>query len=407
MSLKDRLNAKINNQDQYKQQQNQEFTLGTTFSKSAISNTNDFGPLDSLMTDPNISAIFVNNAKNIYIEKEGKLYKSDITLKDNQQVKTILKGLAYNVGKKIDDCSPVLNAKLSDGSLITAVIAHATVEESCFSIRKYNAEVRILENLSKFGTLSEEMAKVLALAVKAKLNIVISGGVDSGKTSLLNALSSLVPNDERIITIEDSAQLSLSQENIIRIETCQANKDLLASVLRMNPDRIIADECFDSETLNTLQTLNTKHNSFFATLYSNSTNFALKRLETTSQLDLIIQMDKLQDGSRKITSVSEIINNQGSAISTQELFHYEEATKQHHSTGIIPKFVEKIKEKNLSIALEYFDKSTNHNYKTAISTIKPADLPKAVKNTPAKKRATKINEAATAHQGLSQRFKNS
>ena len=364
--------------------------------KEIIQEAKGYGPLDPLLEDPAISDILVNGAKKVYIEKGGKLYKTNVTFKDNQHLRNIIERIVSKVGRRIDEKSPMVDARLIDGSRVNAIIPPLALDGPSLSIRKFKQDAGSLERLLGWHSLTKEMAEVLALAVKARLNIIISGGTGAGKTTLLNSLSSQIPSDERIITIEDSAELALQQDHIVRLETRPSNiegtgqisaRDLVINALRMRPDRIVIGECRGAETLDMLQAMNTGHDGSLTTLHSNSPRDALSRLETmvmyagidlpekniksqiTSAIDLIIQVNRLQDGSRKITSITEITGMEGSIISMQEIFAFEQTgfenlkvLGQHISTGIRPKFVDKLKERNLSIPLEYFNKERKHTY---------------------------------------------
>lgn len=364
--------------------------------KDIIQEAKGYGPLDPLLEDPTISDILVNGAKSVYIEKSGKLYKTAVTFKDNQHLKNIIERIVSKVGRRIDEKSPMVDARLTDGSRVNAVIPPLALDGPSLSIRKFKQDAGSLESLLKWSSLSKEMAETLSIAVKAKLNIVISGGTGAGKTTLLNSLSSQIPDDERIITIEDSAELALQQEHIVRLESRPANiegtgqigaRDLVINALRMRPDRIIIGECRGAETLDMLQAMNTGHDGSLTTLHSNSARDALSRLETmamysgidlpekniksqiASAVNLIVQVSRLQDGSRKVTSVSEITGMEGNVISMQDIFLFDQTgfenskVQGHHvSTGIRPRFTEKLKEHNLSVSLEYFSKEHKHTY---------------------------------------------
>jgi pilus assembly protein CpaF len=365
--------------------------------KEIIQEAKGYGPLDPLLEDPSISDILVNGAKSVFIEKNGKLIKTNITFKDNQHLKNIIERIVSKVGRRIDEKSPMVDARLADGSRVNAIIPPLALDGPSLSIRKFKKDAGNLESLLKWGSLSEEMAEILSIAVKAKLNIVISGGTGAGKTTLLNSLSSQIPDDERIITIEDSAELALQQAHIVRLETRPANiegagqisaRDLVMNALRMRPDRIIIGECRGAETLDMLQAMNTGHDGSLTTLHANSPRDALARLETmsmyagidlpekniksqiSSAIDLIIQAGRLPDGSRKIISVAEIIGMEGNVISMQEIFNFEQTgienlkVQGHHvSTGIRPKFIDKFKGQNVLIPLEYFNRDRKHTYK--------------------------------------------
>lgn len=361
-----------------------------------IQEAKGYGPLDPLLNDPMISDILVNGAKHVYVEKSGKLYRTNVTFKDNQHLRNIIERIVSKVGRRIDEKSPMVDARLSDGSRVNAIIPPLAIDGPSLSIRKFKQDAGSLESLLKWGSLTKEMSEILSLAVKARLNIVISGGTGAGKTTLLNSLSSQIPNDERIITIEDSAELALQQDHVVRLETRPANiegsgqvgsRDLVINALRMRPDRIVIGECRGAEALDMLQAMNTGHDGSLTTLHANSPRDALSRLETMSMyagidlpekniksqiasaINIIIQVNRLQDGSRKITSISEITGMEGTVISMQEIFTFEQqgfenmkVLGSHVSTGIRPHFVDKLKERNLSVPMEYFSKERKHTY---------------------------------------------
>lgn len=382
--------------------------------KEIIQEAKGYGPLDPLLEDPTISDILVNGAKSVFVEKNGKLYKTNVTFKDNQHLRNIIERIVSKVGRRIDEKSPMVDARLTDGSRVNAIIPPLALDGPSLSIRKFKHDAGDLDSLLKWGALSKEMAETVSLAVKARLNVVISGGTGAGKTTLLNSLSAQIPNDERIITIEDSAELALQQEHVVRLETRPANiegtgqisaRDLVINALRMRPDRIIIGECRGAEALDMLQAMNTGHDGSLTTLHANSPRDALSRLETMSMysgidlpekniksqiasaIDLVLQVSRLQDGSRKITSVAEITGMEGNVISMQEIFVFEQTGFEnskvigHHvSTGIRPKFVEKLKRKNLSISPEYFSKERKHSYAGEIAGNKPVEQNSVIKN---------------------------
>lgn len=374
--------------------------------KEIIQEAKGYGPLDPLLEDPTISDILVNGANNVFVEKGGKLYRTNVTFKDNQHLRNIIERIVSKVGRRIDEKSPMVDARLTDGSRVNAIIPPLALDGPSLSIRKFKQDAGDLDSLLRWNSLTKEMAETISIAVKARLNIVISGGTGAGKTTLLNSLSAQIPNDERIITIEDSAELALQQEHVVRLETRPANiegtgqigaRDLVINALRMRPDRIIIGECRGAEALDMLQAMNTGHDGSLTTLHANSPRDALSRLETMSMysgielpekniksqiasaIDMVIQVNRLQDGSRKITSVSEITGMEGNVISMQEIFTFEQTAfenskvvGQHISTGIRPKFVEKIKGKNLSIPSEYFTKDRKHAYVGATTPQAPS-----------------------------------
>lgn len=336
--------------------------------REIIQEAKGFGPLDPLLSDPSVSDILVNGAKNVYVEKNGKLYKTSVTFKDNYHLKNIIERIVSKVGRRIDEKSPMVDARLPDGSRVNAIIPPLAVDGPSLSIRRFRADSGTMESLLKWGSISTEMAQVLEAAVAARLNIIISGGTGAGKTTLLNSLSAKIPNGERIITIEDSAELCLQQEHIVRLETRPPNiegegqvtaRDLVINSLRMRPDRIIIGECRGAETLDMLQAMNTGHDGSLTTLHANSPRDALSRLETmvmfsgidlperniksqiASAINIVIQASRLSDGSRKVTKVSEIVGMEGDVITMQDIFVWEQTGTgvntvmgMHSSTGI-------------------------------------------------------------------------
>ncbi len=371
--------------------------------REIIQETKGFGPLDPLLADPSVSDILVNGAKSIYIEKNGKIFKTSITFKDNNHLKNIIERIVSKVGRRIDEKSPMVDARLSDGSRVNAVIPPLAIDGPSLSIRRFRSDAGTIESLLKWGSISQEMADLLSIAVKGRLNVIISGGTGAGKTTLLNSLSSQIPNDERIITIEDSAELALQQEHVVRLETRPSNiegegqisaRDLVINSLRMRPDRIIIGECRGAETLDMLQAMNTGHDGSLTTLHANSPRDALSRLETmvlfsgidlperniksqiASAINIIIQATRMPDGSRKVSRVSEIVGMEGDVITMQDIFVYEQTgttgdnkvVGHHRSTGIRPKFVEKLASRGIGIAPSVFDKNHKHTYATRMQT---------------------------------------
>lgn len=366
--------------------------------REIIQEAKGYGPLDPLLADPSISDILVNGAKNVYVEKNGKLYKTSITFKDNHHLRNIIERIVSKVGRRIDEKSPMVDARLPDGSRVNAIIPPLAIDGPSLSIRRFRVDSGTMESLLKWGSISAEIAHVLEAAVAARLNIVISGGTGAGKTTLLNSLSAKIPNTERIITIEDSAELSLQQEHVVRLETRPANiegegqvsaRDLVINSLRMRPDRIIIGECRGAETLDMLQAMNTGHDGSLTTLHANSPRDALSRLETmvmfsgidlpdrniksqiASAINIIIQVSRLPDGSRKVTKVSEIVGMEGDVITMQDIFVWEQTGTgvntvmgMHSSTGIRPKFLDKILARGIEINPQIFDKNYRHTYLT-------------------------------------------
>lgn len=364
--------------------------------KEIIQDTKGFGPLDPLLEDPGISDILVNGAKSVYIEKNGKLYKTSVTFKDNDHLKNIIERIVSKVGRRIDEKSPMVDARLQDGSRVNAIIPPLAIDGPSLSIRRFKKDAGTIEALLRWGSMSKEMADVLQAAVMARCNIIISGGTGAGKTTLLNSLSAKIPAGERIITIEDSAELSLKQDHVVRLETRPKNiegegeiatRDLVINALRMRPDRIVIGECRGAETLDMLQAMNTGHDGSLTTLHANSPRDALSRLETmvlyagvdlpsknikqqiASAINIIIQASRLQDGSRKVTKVSEITGMEESVITMQDIFEWKQTGISenavigcHVSTGVRPEFLHKIERLGIEINNRIFDANYKHSY---------------------------------------------
>jgi pilus assembly protein CpaF len=351
-----------------------------------------YGPLDPLLKDSTISDILVNGPKHIYIEKEGKLYKTAVNFKDDAHLMNIIERMVSRVGRRIDEKSPMVDARLQDGSRINAIIPPLAIDGPSLSIRRFKIDAANIDSLLKWGAMTVAMADTLKAAVKSKLNIVISGGTGAGKTTLLNSLSSQIPNDERIITIEDSAELSLQQEHVVRLETRPSNiegtgavttRDLVINALRMRPDRIIIGECRGAETLDMLQAMNTGHDGSLTTLHSNTPRDALNRLETmvlfsgvelpektirsqiSSAVHILVQVSRLSDGSRRVTHITEIVGTEGNTIVMQDIFKWEQqgidengkVIGHHIASGVRPKFAERCKSKGINLPLNLFDPS--------------------------------------------------
>ena len=364
--------------------------------KEIIQDTKGFGPLDPLLEDPNISDILVNGAKQVYIEKNGKLYKTSVVFKDNDHLKNIIERIVSRVGRRIDEKSPMVDARLPDGSRVNAIIPPLAIDGPSLSIRRFKKDAGTIEALLHWGSMSKEIADVLMAAVVARCNIIISGGTGAGKTTLLNSLSAAIPHNERIITIEDSAELNLKQDHVVRLETRPKNiegegeiatRDLVINALRMRPDRIVIGECRGAETLDMLQAMNTGHDGSLTTLHANSPRDALSRLETmvlyagvdlpsknirqqiSSAINIIIQVSRLQDGSRKLTRVSEITGMEESIITMQDIFVWKQTglsdnnvIGRHVSTGVRPEFLRKIERMGIELNPRIFDSAYEHSY---------------------------------------------
>ncbi|MCZ8502634.1 CpaF family protein [Vibrio lentus] len=308
------------------------------------------GPLQALVDNDDISDIMINGPSDIFIEINGKVEQSPIQFVNEKQLNTIAKRIASNVGRRIDESKPLCDARLMDGSRVNIVIPPLAIDGTSISIRKFKEQKIRLENLAEFGAMSVEMAKLLSIASHCKCNILISGGTGSGKTTLLNALSGFIGETERIVTIEDAAELQLQKPHIVRLETRQASvegtgeitaRDLVINALRMRPDRIIVGECRGGEAFEMLQAMNTGHDGSMSTLHANTPRDAIARTESmvmmataslpisairrtiVSAVDLIVQVKRLHDGSRKVMYISEIIGMEGDSVVMEDIFRYE------------------------------------------------------------------------------------
>src|SRR6266480_2486325 len=354
-----------------------------------LDETFGFGPLEMLLKDPTISDILVNGPHKIYVERRGKLEKTDVKFRDNDHLMQIIDRIVSKVGRRVDETSPMVDARLPDGSRVNAIIPPLALDGSSLSIRRFGANPLKLEDLLNFKAFTPEMAMLLEACIKARLNIIISGGTGSGKTTLLNTLSSFIPHDERIVTIEDAAELQLQQDHIVRLETRPPNiegkgaitcRDLVRNALRMRPERIIIGECRGGETLDMLQAMNTGHAGSMTTLHANSPRDGLSRLETmimmagaelpikamrqqiASAVDLVIQVNRLQGGPRKMTSVTEVMNMEQDVIIMQEIFRFKQlgvdqngrAFGQFEATGVRPSFINRLESKGVKLPSNMF-----------------------------------------------------
>src|SRR5213593_2560051 len=308
------------------------------------------GPLEPLLGDPTISDILVNSYSNIYIERRGKLEKTAISFKDDEHLRRVIERIVSTVGRRIDEAQPMVDARLPDGSRVNAIIPPLAIDGPVLSIRRFGTDPLKMQQLIQNGALTKEIAILFEMCVRARLNIIISGGTGAGKTTLLNALSASIPADERIVTIEDSAELQLQQPHIVRLETRPPNiegkgevaqRDLVKNALRMRPDRIVIGEVRGPEAIDMLQAMNTGHDGSLTTIHANSPRDALARLETMIQMtgmrlsdramrqqiasavDLVIQVARLTDGTRRIVSISEITGMEGETTAMQEIFQFE------------------------------------------------------------------------------------
>ena len=347
------------------------------------------GPLEPLVHDPTVSDILVNTHANVFIERNGKLERTDVRFQDDRHLLQVIDRIVSSVGRRIDDSSPMVDARLPDGSRVNAIIKPLAVDGPHLSIRKFKRDALTGEDLLRFQSLSEPMLTFLKAVVRARLNVLISGGTGAGKTTLLNILSSYIPATERIVTIEDSAELQLRQPHVVRLETRPANIEgsgevpqrlLLVNSLRMRPDRIIIGEVRGAEAVDMLQAMNTGHDGSLTTLHANSPRDSLSRLETmismasldlpekamrqqvASAINIVIQVARLSDGARKITQVSEIVGMEGDVITMQEIFLFEregigdndKVLGTFRATGIRPRCSDRLKAYGIDLGAVLF-----------------------------------------------------
>ncbi len=351
-----------------------------------------FGPLEPLLRDETISEIMVNGPKTIYVERKGRIELSDVKFTSDADVRRVIDKIISPLGRRIDEASPMVDARLPDGSRVNAIIPPLALNGSTITIRKFKSDPLKIEDLLRFKSLSQGMALFLAAAVKSRMNILISGGTGSGKTTMLNTLSSFIPDDERIITIEDAAELKLQQTHVVRLETRPRNiegkgevtiRDLVKNSLRMRPDRIIVGECRSGEALDMLQAMNTGHDGSMTTLHANTARDCLARLETlvmmagmdlpqraireqiASAIHYIVQVSRLSDGSRRVTSITEIQGMEGQTITTQDLFKFEQRgvgpdgkiQGQLRGMGIISKYIDRFRAMGCPLPHDVFQTS--------------------------------------------------
>jgi pilus assembly protein CpaF len=347
------------------------------------------GPLECLLKDHTISDILVNGAHQVYVERRGKLYTTDVAFTDDRHLLSVIDRIVSAVGRRVDESSPMVDARLADGSRVNAIIPPLALDGPSLSIRRFAVDSYTVDDLIDFGTLTAEVADVLEAVVKARMNILISGGTGSGKTTMLNVVSGFIPEDERIVTIEDSAELQLRQPHVVRLETRPPNiegkgeinqRDLVRNSLRMRPERIVVGEVRGAESLDMLQAMNTGHDGSITTIHANTPRDALGRVETmvsmtgisfpmktlraqiASAIDLVIQVERSQDGKRRLVSIQEIDGMEGDVITMSELFAFERSAMAEDgsvigslkSTGVVPKFHKTLASKGIDLPVTVF-----------------------------------------------------
>src|SRR3954462_9774848 len=354
-----------------------------------LDETFGFGPLEVLLKDPTVRPILINGPQKIFVERRGKMEKSDVKFRDNEHLLQIIDRIVSKIGRRVDETSPMVDARLPDGSRVNAIIPPLALDGPSVSIRRFGSNPLKLEDLLNYKAFTPEMAMLMEACIKARLNVLISGGTGCGKTTLLNTLSSFIPEDERVITIEDAAELQLQQEHVVRLETRPPNiegkgavttRDLVRNALRMRPERIIIGECRGAESLDMLQAMNTGHAGSMTTLHANTPRDAQARLETmimmaglelpikamrqqiSSAVDVIIQANRMQGGPRKLTSITEVLGMEQDMIIMQDIFRFKQigidangrAYGQFEATGVRPTFINRLESKGVKLTSNMF-----------------------------------------------------
>jgi len=358
-------------------------------SRDVLDEVLGYGPIQPLLDDPEVTEVMVNGAKRIYVEKKGLLIKTPITFDNDQHVLRVIDKIILPLGRRVDADSPAVDARLPDGSRVNAIIPPVALDGPSITIRKFRKDKLTIQQLIEYGSMTENMAQFLRACVLARLNIIISGGTGSGKTSLLNVISGYIPENERIVTIEDAAELQLQQEHVVRLETKTASidghgamtiRDLVRNCLRMRPDRIVVGECRGEEALDMLQAMNTGHDGSLTTIHANSPRDALSRVETlvmmagmdlpikvvrqqvASAVDVIVQQSRLKDGSRKLTAITEVVGMEGDTVVLTDVFKFEQTGVSENGriigelkpTGLRPMFSPRLEAAGLKLGPEVF-----------------------------------------------------
>jgi pilus assembly protein CpaF len=357
--------------------------------EEVLDETFGLGPLELLLKEPTISEIMINGPRNVYVERSGRLEKTPVGFRDDKHLMQIIDRIVSKVGRRVDEVCPMCDARLPDGSRVNAIIPPLALDGPCVTIRRFGSNPLKLEDLLNYKSLTPEMVMLLEGAMKSHLNIIISGGTGSGKTTLLNTLSSFISNEDRIVTIEDAAELQLQQPHVVRLETRPPNiegkgqikaTDLVRNTLRMRPDRIIIGECRGAETLDMLQAMNTGHDGSLTTCHANTPRDAIARLETmimmagfempvramrqqiANAVDLIVQATRLQGGPRKVTHITEVVGMEQDTIVMQDIFKYNQegvdergrAVGHFHATGIRPTFMTRLESSGVRLPSSAF-----------------------------------------------------
>jgi pilus assembly protein CpaF len=358
-------------------------------SRDVLDEVLGFGPIQSLLDDPDVSEVMVNGPKKVYVEKKGQLVKTPVVFENDQHVLRVIDKIVLPLGRHVDADSPAVDARLPDGSRVNAIVPPVALDGPTITIRKFSKEKLGIQKLIEYGSMTENMGNFLRACVLARLNIIISGGTGSGKTTLLNVLSGFIPENERIVTVEDAAELQLQQEHVVRLETKTASadghgamtiRDLVRNCLRMRPDRIVVGECRGGEALDMLQAMNTGHDGSLTTIHANTPRDALSRVETlvmmagmdlpikvirqqvASAVDVIVQQSRLKDGSRKVTAITEVAGMEGDTVVLTDVFKFEQTGVDKNGrivgdlkpTGIRPLFTPKLESAGLKLGPEVF-----------------------------------------------------